>query len=289
MACTAAEDAELAVAAVAQNLVGADVAVVCVDARSGATDRELRLPAAQQQLLAQVIDSGIPTVVVAFGKTVFMLGDFLDSAAAVVVAWRPGEEGAEAVADVLSGAVNPSGRLPIALVRRTEQLPAHYNRRAGSSAVMDQPAYHFGHGLSYSSFEYGDPECVGTVDSHGAVELSVTITNTSELAGEEVVQLYGFDPVAEVTRPRRQLLGFQRLALAPGQSGRVLFQIDVSQFAYYNRQMEYVVDPGQIELLVGASSWDIRGRCQLSVEGVRRQIKQQQRLATQSSVHEAAS
>jgi beta-glucosidase len=136
--------------------------------------------------------------------------------------------------------------------------------------------------LSYSHFEYRELQCVDTVDTHGAVEVSVVLVNESELAGTEVVQLYFQDPVAEVTRPLRQLAGFQRLQLAPGQSKRVVFQLDVSQFAYYNPKLEYIVDPGRIELMVGASSTDIRSRKRLTVQGDRRLFKQQQQLATQS-------
>jgi len=285
--CTAAVDAVLDSLSVAETLAQADLAVVCLTQTVGADLPDLLLPVAQQQLLQQVAASDRPMVLVLCGTAVFSAAQYVPLAAAALVAWCPEKQFGCVVADTLSGVLNPSGRLPVSIGSSIGGLPVHYNQRSSNSADTDSRCYGFGHGLSYSRFDYGDPGCVGTVDSHGAVELSVTVENSSEIAGTEVVQLYMHDPVADVTRPRRQLIGFQRVSLAAGQKVKIEFHLDVSLFAYYNREMEYVVDTGMIELLVGSSSTDIKGRCQLMVEGERRTFKQQQRLATQSQVHDA--
>ena len=209
------------------------------------------------------------------------------------MAWLPGEEGGNAIADVLFGDANPSGRLPLSLARTAGQVPVYYNHRSGGGRsapygdyvdLNASPLYPFGHGLSYSRFEYADVTCPNTVDTHGVVDVLVPVTNVSDVAGEEVVQLYIRDKVADVARPVKQLAGFQRVFLLPGQEKTVLFQLDVSQLAYYNREMDYVVDAGQVEIMVGASSADVRGSRTLMVQGKTRFLKQQQRLATQSHV-----
>ena len=304
--CGIADEIPVDIAAAVAAAQAADVAVVCVGGKSGllpdCTSGEFRdaacleLTGSQQNLLDAVAATGTPVVVVVIGGRAFALNRVVESANAVLLAWLPGEEGGSAIAQSLFGEINPAGRLPISLPRSAGQLPVHYNHRAGggrSTPLGDyidestKPLFAFGHGLSYSTFEYGDLQCPDTVDTHGAMTVSLSITNTSTVDGEEVIQLYAHDKVADVARPLRQLVGFERLLLPAGERCCVEFYLDISQLAYYNADMEYVVDPGQIELLIGASSSDIRLRTTLMVHGEKRLLKHQQRVATQAQVVEA--
>ncbi len=303
--CGIADEIPIDIAAAVAAAQAADVAVVCVGGKSGllpdCTSGEFRdaasleLTGSQQDLLDAVAATGTPVVVVVIGGRAFALERVMQRANAVLLAWLPGEEGGSAIAQALFGEINPAGRLPVSLPRSAGQLPVHYNHRAGggrSTPLGDyidestKPLFVFGHGLSYSTFEYADLQCPDTVDTHGAMTVSLSIANTSEVDGEEVVQLYVHDKVADVARPLRQLVGFERLLVRAGERCLVEFYLDISQLAYYNRDFEYVVDPGQIELLIGASSGDIRLRTTLMVHGEKRLLKQQQRVATQAHVAE---
>jgi beta-glucosidase len=303
--CTEAPDAELDLGAIDDALAGADVAVICVGGRSGLTAdcasgefrdaSSLSLPAPQRALIDRVADRGLPVVVVVIGGRAYSLEAEAARAGALMMAWLPGEEAGAALADLLIGRANPSGRLPVSLAANAGQLPVHYGHRSGGGAsaiygdytdASSRALFCFGHGLSYSSFEYGELECPDTVDTHSAADVKLVVSNSSDLDGEEVVQLYVRDTVADVARPVRQLVGFQRIALAAGERKRITFRFDVTQLAYFNGQLEYVVDPGQVELMAGASSADIRSRRTLMVSGEKRVLKQQQRLATQAQVSE---
>jgi hypothetical protein len=245
------------------------VAIVCMGASAAPTVRSEQT-STQLQLLDQLAQQGVPTVVILNADAVDQVSRLPESVSAILIAWDFTIGPMRAAAAVLTGVVNPSGRLPLAL-------------RGAADSGSDAPqGYCFGHGLSYSHFEYRQLLCADAVDTHGAVEVAIEVVNESTRNGVEVVQLYCHDPVAETSRPQRQLIGFHRLALAAGQSKRVVFQLDVSQFAYYNRRLEYVVEPGVMTLLAGASSGDIRARARLILQGEIRIFKQQQRLATQS-------
>ncbi len=282
----------------------ADVAVVCVGGRSGllpdCTSGEFRdasdlsLTGEQTDLIREVAATGTPVVLVVLGGRAFALTEAVEHCDALVMAWLPGEEGGSALARVLFGEVNPAGRLPVSLPRSVGQVPVYYNHRSGGGRSMalgdyiDQstrPLYPFGHGLSYSSFVYTELTCPDTADVHSAIDLWVTVVNDSDRHGEEVVQLYVRDKVADVARPVQQLAGFKRVALAAGVSCSVRFHMDASLLAYYDRKMRFVVDPGEIELMVGASSRDIRLRATVVLQGEQRPLQQQQVLATQVEVH----
>jgi beta-glucosidase len=270
----------------------ADVAVLCVGTRSGLvgtassgefTDRsDLGLPGAQQALVDAVLDTGTPTVVVLVNGGVLSMPHIAERALAILEAWLPGEEGGNAVADILFGTVSPSGRLPLSLPRTVGQMPIFYNHKpsGGRSNVREHyvdspstPLYPFGHGLSYSSFEYGP---IGIREGHipadGAIDIEIDITNTGERPGDEVVQLYLHDLLASVTRPVKQLAGFARVHLAPEETNRVVFSVDVSQLAFYDSEMRLVVEPGDVEILIGASSEDIRQRATVSITGETRAL-----------------
>jgi beta-glucosidase len=300
--CAISGDADADIAAAVAAAAAADVAVVCLGGKSGllpdCTSGEFRDAASlgftglQSRLMREVAATGTPTVMVVIGGRAFALEDEIKACGAAVMAWLPGEEGAMALARVLFGDVNPAGRLPVSLPRAVGQVPTYYNHRAGGGRSMalgdytdlpSRPLFAFGHGLSYATFEYEDLSCPDTVDVHSAINLWVTVRNTSELDGDEVVQVYLNDKVADVARPVRQLAGFKRLTLKAGAQQRLKFQIDVTQLCYYDRSMRLVVDPGEVEVMVGSSSRDIHLRKTLVLQGDRRPLQRQQIVATQVS------
>jgi beta-glucosidase len=260
---------------------GADVAILLVGGRSGLVDgctsgefrdaADLGLPGRQADLVEAVVATGTPTVVVLVSGRVHALPWIAAHVPAVLEAWVPGEEGGNAIADVLFGRVAPSGRLPITLPRHVGQVPLHHDRRwptetgAGEfapAAYVDLPAsplFPFGHGLTYTRFHYEDlrlePAVIGPADR---IAVGCRVTNAGDRAATEVVQLYVQDPVASVVRPIGQLAGFARVPLAPGESRRVVFDVDATQLAFYDRRMRLVVEPGEIVVRVGASSADVR-------------------------------
>jgi beta-glucosidase len=263
----------------------ADVAIVFVGAKSGlvsdCTVGEMRdtssldLPGLQTNLVEAVGATGTPTIVVVVSGRVHTLGPIADAAGALLWVPPPGEEGGNALADVLIGAVNPSGRLPVTLPRDVGQLPLHHDMRARGDRseiygdYVDGPAsprFAFGHGLSYTTFEYGELRAEpGTTASRTTIE--VRVTNAGDAHGEEVVQLYCRDDVASVARPNRELIGFARVALAPDESATVTFDVPSSRLAFHDAAMRRVTEPGSFTFLVGASSIDIRAEATVDLAG----------------------
>ena len=256
----------------------ADVAVVVVGERSGLSadstsgesrDRtRLDLLGKQQELVEAVHATGTPVVVVLATGRPLTLPWIAENCAAVICAWLPAQEGGHAVTDVLFGAVNPAGRLCMTFPRHVGQVPLHYSltyagtRSHWQTDYVDesvQPLYPFGHGLSYSSFAYENLELSQSeIDVQGSLAVSLDVTNTSDIAGEEVVQLYVRDMVASVTRPVKLLKGFKRVGFRAGQTKRLTFTLDANHLALYDREMNHVVEPGEVKVMVGASSADIR-------------------------------
>ncbi|HEY7223694.1 MAG TPA: glycoside hydrolase family 3 N-terminal domain-containing protein [Micromonosporaceae bacterium] len=246
----------------------ADVAVLVMGDHAGlfgrgtvgeGCDRDsLELPGVQRELVEAVLVTGTPVVLVLVTGRPYAVGWALQSCAAVVQTFFPGEEGGPAIAGVLSGRVNPSGRLPVTLPRSAGTQPYSYLHPALGEGhevtnIDTAPAAPFGHGLSYTTFAYTDfgvPEQVGT---GAAITASVRVTNTGTVAGDDVVHLYGRDVLASVTRPVAQLLGYQRVSLAPGESATVRFVVPTTRLAFSDRSMRRVVEPGEVELWVGTS------------------------------------
>ncbi len=251
-----------------------DVAVVFVGARSGlvmdSTVGEARdtmsldLPGVQSELVRAVADTGTPTVVVVVSGRVHTLG--AEAAAANALLWSipPGEEGGSGIADVLTGAVNPAGRLPVSLPKHVGQLPLHHDmRRRGDKSefygtYVDgdvEALYWFGHGLSYTSFDYGELSIeVGSTTEPTII--SVEITNVGDCDGDEVVQLYVTDDVASVARPIRELVGFARTHIPSGEAHIVSFTVDPSRLAFHGIDMALATEPGSFTFQVGRSSFD---------------------------------
>jgi len=185
-----------------------------------------------------------------------------ENAPAILDIWYLGQETGTAVAKALFGEVNPGGKLPVTIPRSVGQLPSVYNKKptAHRGYLFDtiEPLWPFGFGLSYTTFEIENLKLEDTEIGVGeSTTLQVEVVNTGEIAGDEVVQLYIRDSVSSVTRPIKELKGFQRIHLAAGERQTVAFPIGTEQLQFYDREMQRVVEPGEFEVMVGSSSQDI--------------------------------
>ncbi|WP_081683124.1 beta-glucosidase BglX [Marmoricola sp. URHB0036] len=235
-----------------------------------ATSRSnIDLPGQQQELIDAIAKTGKPFVVVLFNGRPLTLSNVAASSPAILEAWFPGIEAGNAVADVVFGKTDPGGKLPVSFPQRLGQVPIYYNHEpTGRPCDVTQkynsryrdlrscdPLYPFGFGLSYTTFSVTNLSLDHTkVDRDGRVHASVKVTNTGKRTGDDVVQLYLHDPVASLSQPVRRLRGFERVTLKPGQSQRVRFTIDRSDFGFYDNDGKFVVEPGQIDLYAGDSS-----------------------------------
>jgi beta-glucosidase-like glycosyl hydrolase len=224
---------------------------------------ELKLPGAQERLLHALADTGVPVVAVLVTGRPYAIGGVLARLAAVVQAFFPGQEGGPAIAGVLTGRVNPSGKLPVEIPRDPGAQPSTYLRsrnaaRHSGSSVDPTPLFTFGHGLSYTTFSYADLALsADAVPTDGAVEISCTVRNTGPVTGAEVVQLYLGDPVASVARPVRWLSGFARVVLAPGEAAAVTFRLHADRTSFTSQDLTRIVEPGILTVNVGGSSDDL--------------------------------
>ena len=217
----------------------------------------LDLAGVQVELLQELKSTGTPIVVVLIQGRPLKLQAVAELADAVLLAWYPGAEGGYAVAEALFGILNPGGKLSISIPSHEGQLPVYYNATMPRGNYVDWPAaphYSFGYGLSYTTFRCEDLRVTPEVISpEGVAQVSVTVTNTGAVAGEEVVQLYVTDDVASAVRPLRALQGFARVRLEPGESREVTFPLDRDALACFDAKMEHRVEPGTFTLHVGGS------------------------------------
>ncbi|MDO3411919.1 glycoside hydrolase family 3 N-terminal domain-containing protein [Saccharibacillus sp. CPCC 101409] len=232
----------------------------------------IQIPDCQETFIRKLAGLNKPTVAVHFdGRPIS--SDMADlHIDAILEVWSPGQYGAEAVADVLFGDYNPAGRLPVTIAYNAGQAPLFYNHDNGASyhvgtdtaftSYVDcprEPRYYFGHGLSYTTFDYSTFEIErAEVKPDGNVAVTVEVTNTGDRIGEEVVQLYIRDLYASMVRPNLDLVGFIRVALAPGETKKISFTMHPSQFAFLDKDMKWKIEAGEMELLIGASCQDIR-------------------------------
>ncbi|WP_422116227.1 beta-glucosidase family protein [Brachybacterium sp. UNK5269] len=258
-AVTAAEAADVAVLAVG------DIAGLFGNGTSGegCDVADLQLPGAQHELVEAVLATGTPVVLVLVTGRPYALGAYVERCAAIVQAFMPGEEGGSALAGVLSGRVNPSGRLPIGIPGGMGGQPGTYLAPVlawvsdGISNIDPKPLFPFGYGLGYSRFEYSDLALSAPqIAADGTVEISATVTNAGEREGKEVVQLYLSDPVASVVRPLKRLVGFRKVELAAGESARVTFSLHADRTSFLGEDYQRIVEPGEFRIRVGASSED---------------------------------
>jgi beta-xylosidase len=273
----------------------ADYVFVCLGDRSGlfgrgtsgegCDARDMRLPGRQQDMLEALLDTGTPVVVVLAEGRPYALGSAPSRAAAILIAFLPGEEGASAIAGVLSGRVTPAGRLPVSVPADVDGQPWTYltsplGEANGASTIDTTPAYPFGHGLSYTEFEWEDLTVAGSADAtggtpepsaaaptNGAFELSLTVRNRGEREGVEVVQLYLHDPVASVVRPVNTLIAYAKARLAPGGRAVIRFGVPADVACFTGADGRRRVEPGALELRLGVSSRDIRLRAPVELTG----------------------
>lgn len=245
----------------------------------GCDAADLRLPGRQEELLEALLATGTPVVLVLLVGRPYELSRQVERLAAVVCGFFPGEEGANALADVLSGRANPSGRLPVSFPAAGASQPSTYlvaplGQRSEVSNIDPTPVFAFGHGLSYAPATWSDiarrsPEQWPT---DGSCQVSVSLRNDAAIPTVEIVQVYLHDPVAEVARPVQQLIGAARVELAPGQTSTVVMELHADLTSYTGRAGRRLVDAGDVELRVGASSADIRAALRFTLVGQRREV-----------------
>jgi len=227
-------------------------------------DRDhLDLDDLQMNLIKTLHHIGKPVAVVLFNGRPLTINWVVENIPSIVETWYSGEKGGLAIADVLLGNVNPSGKLPITFPRSVGQIPFYYDHKPTSRHIYvdeaDTPLFPFGLGLSYTAFKYTDLQISpSTIPVTGTAKISVKITNTGKVEGTEVAQLYVRDEVSSVTTPIIALKGFSRITLKPGESGEVTFDVGPEQLSLWNREMKRVVEPGEFKIMVGSSSADIR-------------------------------
>jgi beta-glucosidase len=275
--CEVLDDSTAGFAEAVEAAQKARVAIVVVGDKAGLTDdctsgeardrAKLGLPGVQEAMVKAIYDTGTPVVLVLVNGRPVSLGWIAEAVPAILEAWFPSEEGANAIADVLFGDVNPGGKLPITFPRSVGQVPIFYGHRpsGGRSHWKEhyveqsaKPLYPFGYGLSYTSFAFSNFRLSSeTAQAGEVITLQVDVTNIGNRCGDEVVQLYIHQTVQHITRPLKELKGFQRVSLEQGQTRTVTFQLAVNQLGFYDQALDYVVEPGTVEIMVGSSSQDI--------------------------------
>lgn len=292
---TEGDDADLAAAVEAA--AAADLAILTVGdiagmfgtgtSGEGCDVVDLALPGRQGELVDAVLATGTPTVLVLITGRPYALGDYVDRCAGIVQAFMPGVEGADALMGVLSGRINPSGRLPIAIPRTRGGQPGTYLvpplgwLSDGISNLDPRPLFPFGYGSSYTEFSLSDPEISAeSISPDGAVEYAVTVTNTGERAGADVVQLYLSDPYGEVVRPLKQLLGYAKVDLEAGEARRITFTVHADRTSFIGVDYKRIVEPGEILLAAGHSSEDRVEPLSVAIVGERRIVPEGRVLTT---------
>ncbi len=260
---------------------GGEEAILSGEAHSRA---DINLPGAQAELIQELAKTGKPLVLIVMAGRPLTIGEVSQSADAVIYAWHPGTMGGPALADILLGKANPSGKLPVTFPKVVGQIPMHYNHKncgrpvdpkdwvqmdkipvkayqtslGNTSHYIDagyEPLYPFGYGLSYTTYEYSNLKLNKTkVQNDEKLEITFTLKNTGEVAGEEVAQLYVRDLAGNVTRPVRELKGFKRVALAAGEEQKVTITLAIDDLAFTNEDMKQVVEPGDFQIWVGGDS-----------------------------------
>lgn len=294
------------IATAAELARGADVCVAVLGDRAGLFGRgtsgegcdaaDLSLPGVQGELLDALLATGTPVVLVLLTGRPYALGRWAGRTAATVQAFFPGEEGGPALAGVLSGRVNPSGRLPVGIPYGRGGQPWTYLQPplglANEVSNLDPtPLHPFGHGLSYTTFDW-EPggSAPGEIRTDGSADIEVTVRNTGDREGAEVVQLYVHDPVAQTTRPQARLIGYARVELAAGQARKITFRFHADLVSFTGIGGRRIVEPGDLELRLATSSAvrDIRQTVRLRLTGPERTVDHRRRLVCETTIEEAA-
>ena len=295
--CPVRERDESGIAAAVDSARAADVAVLVLGDLAGLFGRgtsgegcdadSLTLPGSQAELLEAVLDSGTPVVVILVSGRPYALGTAPDRAAAILQSFFPGEEGASAVAGILSGRVSPSGRLPVSVPAHSGGQPATYlapklAEQSEVSNIDPTPAYGFGHGLSYSTITWIDPTVDGApltegaspteIPTNGTARVGLSVQNSGDRDAVEVVQLYLHDPVATVVQPVSRLIGYSRVTLAPGETATVNFEVPADVTSFTGLAGKRVVEPGALELRLARSSQQTEFTVPLRLTGTVRSV-----------------
>jgi beta-glucosidase len=256
----------------------------------GRDSTDIGLPGVQEELLKALCGTGTPVVVV-HGDTRPISSLYAkEYANAILEAWCPGQTGGRAITDVIFGDYNPAGRLPVTALEHAGQIPMYASSKRGNVMTIDQrnpgfnsfsngiqaPLWYFGEGYSYTQFAYRDFTVDEETTANGVIKASVTVTNTGNCDGDDVVQLYFTDEYASMLRPGLELAGFTRVFIPAGESRRIIFTMRTDQTAFLNQDMKWVVERGEITLKIAASSRDIRaiGKCNIKddmvIDGTKR-------------------
>jgi beta-xylosidase len=288
LGCQVADDDRSGLPAAAEAARSADLCIAVVGDRAGLFGRgtsgegcdaaDLTLPGVQSELVEELLATGTPVVLVVVSGRPYALGRYADRLAAAIQSFFPGEEGGPALAGVLSGRVVPSGKLPVQVPRGPGGQPGTYlhpplGGSSGVSSLDPTPLFPFGHGLSYTSFAYSHLRLSAEeVATDGEVEVSCLVRNAGGRAGTEVVQLYLDDPVGQVTRPVAQLAGFARVPLQPGEEAVVRFRLHADRTSFTGVDLRRIIEPGEIRVMVGPSSGDLRLHGSFYLTGELRQV-----------------
>ncbi|WP_328417370.1 glycoside hydrolase family 3 C-terminal domain-containing protein [Micromonospora sp. NBC_00389] len=280
---------------------GADVVIAALGDRAGLFGRgtsgegcdaeSLALPGVQQQLLDALLEVGVPVVVTLIAGRPYALGRAVDEAAAIVQSFFPGEEGPSAIAGLLSGRVEPQGRLPVSVPRSpggqpTTYLAARLGQASDVSNIDPTPAYGFGHGLSYTRFDWSELTVEqATAETDGELLLAFTLRNSGTRWGSEVVQLYAHDPVASVVQPVQRLIGYLRVPLEAGASRRIEVTVPADLLSFTGRDGRRVVEPGELELRLASSSTQPRLVATVELTGPVRQVDHTRRMHPVFTAH----
>ncbi len=259
-------DKEIAEAVAIAKSADAAIIVAGIIEGEGRDRADLNLPGSQEELIKAVTATGVPTAVVLMTGSAVTMRNWIDRVPAVVEAWYAGEEGGNAIADVLFGDYNPGGKLPLTFPQSVGQVPLYYNVKPSGRgydyvSLSGKPQFPFGHGLSYTQFEYTNLQITPKqISPMQGAQISVDVQNTGARTGDEVVQLYLRDVVASVSRPLKELKDFKRITLSPQEKKTLTFALTPEQLSFLDQNMKTVVEPGEFEVMVGSSSEDIRLR-----------------------------
>jgi beta-glucosidase len=271
---TAVEQADIVIAVLGGKESMTDPEATCGENKDNSN---INLEKHQLDMMSEVFKVNKPVVSVILDGRPLAAPEINGNSKAVLYGWLPAQNGAQAIVNVLTGSTNPSGKLPVTILKDEGQIPM-YDSRLPFMAELDQwseyihqdknmPLYPFGHGLSYTQFEYADLVMDTVIEAKDSLKVSFLLKNIGTCSGEEIAQVYIRDCIGSVARPTKQLVGFVRIELAAMEEKEIHFEIDMKQLAFHDRNMEQVIEPGEMEIYIGASSQDIRLHSKFSIIG----------------------
>lgn len=271
--------------------LGGNCGWINVTGGEGKDRSSLDLPKAQKILLEKIIKTGKPIILVLYGPGIFSLPYAKEKVHSLIQAFMPGPYAGKVIAEIIQGTLNPEGKMPVTVPRSVGQIPTFYNHKIGSgyssagdefaSEIFsggyvnedDAPLYPFGYGINYSQYEFRNITIANkSVDIQHHIAIECTVKNTGDYDGSEVIQVYYYFKDAKVTRPNKQLAAFSKVKLKKGQNKTILFEIPIALLGYYNENMEFVMEPGEMEIMLGTSSEDMFYRDTIQIVGAKRNL-----------------